>query len=151
MASSPGTSSGSSALLPVVSGTAAADQKKLKRMLSNRESARRSRVRKKKHLDDLGAQARQLRQENSRILTALNLATKRYLAVEAENSVLRTQMMELSSRLQSLDDILHLLNGGFSSSHGHQFSDGFCSPWNSTYMNQPTMASADLLQYYEIA
>ncbi|KAG1368112.1 bZIP transcription factor 11 [Cocos nucifera] len=126
------------------------DRKKQKRMLSNRESARRSRIRKQKHLDDLRAQVSQLRQENSEILAAWSLATKNYLALEAENSVLRTQMMELSSRLQSLDDILHLLNGSFSTSHGHQFTDGSCNPWNPMYMNQPIMASADLLQYYMI-
>ncbi|CAL9755116.1 unnamed protein product, partial [Musa acuminata subsp. burmannicoides] len=109
MASPGGTSSGSSLLQ--TSGSeedlqALMDQKRQKRMISNRESARRSRMRKQKHLDDLTAQLNQLRKENSRILTSLTLTTRHHSAVEAENSVLRTQMVELGNRLQSLSEIL---------------------------------------------
>lgn len=152
-------SSGSSTLLPVSDEdprAAAIDQKKQKRMLSNRESARRSRMRKQKHLDDLSAQLSQLRHDNGQLLQALSLATQRFLGVEAENSVLRTQMMELSSRLHSLNEILHFLNANFSTSHGLpaceglQVADGLFSsnPWNPSYASQPIMASADMLQYY---
>ncbi|XP_010922822.1 bZIP transcription factor 44 [Elaeis guineensis] len=156
MTSSSGTSSGSSGLLLPGSEAAAFDQKKQKRMLSNRESARRSRMRKQKHLDDLRTQVSQLRQQGGRILAALNHTTKQYVGVETENSVLRTQMMELTSRLNSLHEILHFLNGGdLSSSHGllsacegPQIADGFGNPCNSVYMSQPIMASADMLQYY---
>lgn len=153
MTSSSGTSSGSSALLPG-SDAAAVEQKKQKRMLSNRESARRSRMRKQKHLDDLRTQVSQQRQQQGRLLAALNHATKQYVGVEAENSVLRTQMVELSSRLHSLNEILHLLDGDLSGSHGllacegPQIADGFGNAWNSVYMNQPIMASADMFPYY---
>lgn len=111
-------------------------------------------MRKQKHLDDLRAQVSQLRQQHGRILAALSHTTKQYVGVEAENSVLRTQMMELTSRLHSLNEILHFLNGDLSSSHGllacegPQIADGFGNPWNAVYMNQPIMASADMLQYY---
>ncbi|URD99910.1 ocs element-binding factor 1 [Musa troglodytarum] len=87
-------------------------------MTSNRESARRSRMRKQKHLDDLTAQLNQLRKENSQIMTSLTLITHHYFAVEADNSVLRTQLVELSSRLQSLDEILQCLNGNNPISNG---------------------------------
>lgn len=87
------------------------DQRKRKRMQSNRESARRSRMRKQKHLDDLMAQLAQLRKENSQILTSISLTTQQFLIVEAENSVLRAQMIELGHRLDSLDEILNYLNG----------------------------------------
>lgn len=115
MASS-GTSSGGST-------AAAADQRKRKRMLSNRESARRSRQRKQKHLDDLTAQASQLRKENAQIVTALNVTTQHYLGVEAENSVLRTQMMELTQRLQSLNEILNCMNAASSEASAELFCD----------------------------
>lgn len=124
-------------------------------MLSNRESARRSRQRKQKHLDDLTAQVSQLRKENAQIVTALNVTTQHSLGVEAENSVLRTQMMELSHRLQSLNEILNCMNSEAS-------NELFCDdgkmmmmmmtqqqqPWsNLQQQQQPIMASADMYQY----
>ncbi|XP_020573917.1 bZIP transcription factor 11-like [Phalaenopsis equestris] len=136
------TSSGSSNLLPNSGSEAEVlqalmDQKKRKRMLSNRESARRSRLRKQKHLDDLMAQVSQLKKDNGQIITTLNLRTQHYLVVEAENSVLRTQTMELCSRLSSLNEILHCIGGETQ------------SPWNFLSMNQqPVMASSDIIQYY---
>lgn len=133
---SSGTCSGSSALM---------DQKKRKRMESNRESARRSRLRKQKQLDDLTAQVSQLKKENGEIITALSVTTQQYIGVEAENSVLRTQMVELSTRLQSLNDILHCMNAN-NTSYGPQFNDSFINPWN-LVMNQPIMASIDMFQY----
>ncbi|WOL11746.1 hypothetical protein Cni_G20510 [Canna indica] len=118
------------------------DQKKLKRMISNRESARRSRKRKQKHLDDLMAQVGELRKENDRLLAAAQVATQHRRAVEAENSVLRAQAMELSRRLQSLDEILAFLN---LSSNNISTDNSFCNnPWNLMHMvnQQPIMASA---------
>ncbi|XP_009404678.2 bZIP transcription factor 11-like [Musa acuminata AAA Group] len=155
MASPGGTSSASSLLHGSGSDEglqAVMDEKKRKRLISNRESARRSRLRKQKHLDDLVAQANQLRKENSHGFAILKLVTQHCAAVEAENSVLRAQMMELSSRLQSLDDRLHNLNGNNGSNHllcdGPQFTDNIVSPWNFNYMNQPIMASSEDMLYF---
>lgn len=86
------------------------DQRKRKRMISNRESARRSRMRKQKHLDDLMAQVSQLRKENNQIITGMNVTTQHFLNVEAENSVLRAQVSELTHRLQSLNEIIDFMN-----------------------------------------
>ena len=86
------------------------DQRKRKRMQSNRESARRSRMRKQKHVNDLMAEVAQLSKENNQILTRISITTQHYHNVEAENSVLRAQMGELSQRLQSLNDILNCMN-----------------------------------------
>uniref|UniRef100_D6MKP3 Transcription factor n=1 Tax=Lycoris longituba TaxID=272140 RepID=D6MKP3_9ASPA len=102
------------------------DLRKRKRMQSNRESARRSRQRKQKHLDDLNAQVSQLRKENGQIVTALNITTQHYLGVEAENSVLRTQMMELRNRLESLNEILSIVN---------EVVDDGMRPWSLVGMN----------------
>ncbi|KAG8368208.1 hypothetical protein BUALT_Bualt15G0021300 [Buddleja alternifolia] len=128
------------------------DQRKRKRMISNRESARRSRLRKQKHLDDLMAQVAQLRKENHQILTGLNVNTQNYLNVESENAILRAQAAELSHRLQSLNDIVTYLsaNGGFVAdeepSYGMAEMAGFVNnSWNC--ISQPIMlasaASAD--------
>ncbi|XWS45470.1 hypothetical protein CRYUN_Cryun15aG0139500 [Craigia yunnanensis] len=135
------------------------DERKRKRMLSNRESARRSRMRKQKHLDDLMGQVSQLTKDNNQILTSMNITTQLYLNVEAENSVLRAQMIELSTRLQSLNEIIDFINssnGVFENDHNfdqtthhhHQINDDtFMNPWSSFSINQPIMASADMITY----
>ncbi|CAK7329660.1 unnamed protein product [Dovyalis caffra] len=155
MASSSGTSSGSSLLRN--SGSegdlqALMDQRKRKRMISNRESARRSRMRKQKHLDDLMAQVAQLRKENHQIITSINITTQHYLNVEADNSILRAQVSELSHRLESLNEIIGLLNSSNdvfvdSSTFNEPAADSFFNPLSMSYLNQPIMASADMFQY----
>ncbi|XP_009793689.1 bZIP transcription factor 44-like [Nicotiana tabacum] len=82
------------------------NQRKRKRLISNRESARRSRMRKQKYLDDLMAEMSQLKEENNQIVTNINMVDQLYLNVKAENSVLKAQMAELSHRLQSLKEII---------------------------------------------
>ncbi|KAK9286012.1 hypothetical protein L1049_025215 [Liquidambar formosana] len=156
MASPSGTSSGSSMLQNSGSEEVLQqimDQRKRKRMLSNRESARRSRMRKQKHLDDLMAQLGQLKKENNEILSSMNVSTQLYLNFEAENTILRTQMAELSQRLQSLNEIIDFVNssstGVFETDDSTQniCDDSFMNPWNSPYMTQPIMASADMFMY----
>ncbi|KAK8564323.1 hypothetical protein V6N13_005443 [Hibiscus sabdariffa] len=152
MASSSGTSSGSTTttLATQNSGSseedlqALMDERKRKRMVSNRESARRSRMRKQKHLDELTAQVTQLQKQNHRIITNINFTTQHLLNVEAENSVLRAQLGELGHRLQSLNGIV-----GFLNDDGDEPAvDSFLNPLNLPYLNQPIMASADnMLQY----
>ncbi|XP_077252686.1 bZIP transcription factor 44-like [Tasmannia lanceolata] len=122
------------------------DERKRKRMLSNRESARRSRLRKQEHLDDLMTRVGQLRKENDQIIASLNLTTQHFLNVEVENSVLRTQMIELSNRLQSLNEILECMNGAnVFETEIHQNID--MNPWNLIHLNQPIIASAEIFQY----
>ncbi|CAI8616970.1 unnamed protein product [Vicia faba] len=157
MASSSGTSSGSgsgsgSSLLQN-SGSeedlqALMDQRKRKRMISNRESARRSRMRKQKHLDDLVSQVTKLRKENQEILTSVNITTQQYLSVEAENSVLRAQIGELSNRLESLNEIVGAMNSTNAAFLEPNNSFFFFNPLsNISYMNQPIMPSSHILQY----
>ncbi|WOL12560.1 hypothetical protein Cni_G21327 [Canna indica] len=156
MASPSGTSSGSSLLENSGSEEdlhALMDQKKRKRMISNRESAKRSRMRKQKQLADLMAEAEKLRKENNNAFTLLNITKQQYSAVAFENSVLRAQAMEFRNRLQSLSEILHILKGNNISSNaflcdGSQVMDDFISPWNLRYISQPIMASADNMLYY---
>lgn len=151
MATSSGNSSGSSALQIMNSGSdqeglqQVMDQKKRKRMVSNRESARRSRMRKQEHLTDLTAQVGLLSKENNQILTSMNVTNQLYLNLEAENSVLRAQISELSNRLQSLNDIIDcidsskwLLDTEEEQDMTTQFGgDGFLNPWSNLYFNQP--------------
>ncbi|NP_001401269.1 light-inducible protein CPRF-2 isoform 2 [Zea mays] len=77
-----------------------------RRMESNRESAKRSRQRKQQHLDDLNSQVDKLRTTKQQLMVALNMTSQNYAAAAAQNSVLRTQMMELQSRLCALREII---------------------------------------------
>lgn len=125
-------------------------------------------MRKQKHLDDLVFQMGHLRKENSQIITSMSITTQHYLNVEAENSILRAQMAELSHRLQSLNEMISFLNAnnrGFEIEDMHMqqpylystplnetLDDGFFmnnSCWNFVCVNKPIMATAapDMLQY----
>ncbi|GMJ07905.1 basic leucine-zipper 44 [Hibiscus trionum] len=129
------------------------DERKRKRMVSNRESARRSRMRKQKHLDELMGQVSELTKHNNQILTSIDATSQLYLNVEAENSVLRAQMSELSTRLQSLNEIIDFINSSnfdqaaYYHPHHQINDDTFMNPWNSFSVNQPFMASADMILY----
>lgn len=144
MASSPsGTSSGSEDIQQLM------DQRKRKRMISNRESARRSRMKKQKHLSELMVQVNQLKDQNNQIVTNINMVTQVCLNVEAENSVLRAQMAELSHRLQSLNEIINCINSAATMIDDAEVNgeDDFLNPWNLLHVNQPIMASADVIMY----
>ena len=121
--------------------------RKRKRMISNRESARRSRMRKQKHLDDLTAEMIRLRETNGQIFASLRLATDQMMRIEGENSVLTAQVCELSRRLESLNGIIGFIEGNFGNSFGEiadvAFDGVIDNSWSYVYLNQPIMASAD--------
>ncbi|KAL3346017.1 hypothetical protein AABB24_024795 [Solanum stoloniferum] len=122
------------------------DQRKRKRMISNRESARRSRMKKQTHLNELMAQVNQLKEQNNQIVSNINMVSQVYLNVEAANSVLRAQMAELSNRLQSLNEIINCINSTIDETEIN-CEDDFLNPWNLLHVNQPIMASADAFMY----
>jgi len=86
------------------------EKRRKRRKESNRESARRSRVRKQQHLDDLSSQVDQLKNQKQQLSMALSMTTQNLVAVEAQNSVMQTQKMELESRLCGLGDIIYCMN-----------------------------------------
>nr|CAD1822884.1 unnamed protein product [Ananas comosus var. bracteatus] len=158
MASSSGTSSGSSSAQLQNSASSEEDlralmkQRKQKRMLSNRESARRSRQRKQKHLDELMASVNHLQKEKAQILSAIAFTSQHHALLEADNSVLRTQAVELRSRLQSLDHILCFLNGigTTAPSSDESYYAGFEASESCMRHHHPLVASAaaDMLFHY---
>ncbi|KAI9201074.1 hypothetical protein LWI28_017640 [Acer negundo] len=173
MASSSGNSSGSTQInqnsgseedLQVVM-----DQRKRKRMQSNRESARRSRLRKQKHLDELMQEVTRFTRDNNQLLTSINITNQHLMTVEAENSILKAQFHELSQRLDSLNDILRFMSnssGIFDTNHhdhdqihvgggintnfaeNNSFMNNNPMDMMMMYHNQPIMAaSADMFHY----
>ncbi|XP_054821843.1 bZIP transcription factor 11-like [Prosopis cineraria] len=131
------------------------DQKKRKRMLSNRESARRSRMKKQQHQDDLVKQVGELKKENHEIIRNLSITNQLYVNMEAENAILRTQMAELTNRLESLNEIISYINNN--SSNNYLFDDGItndaamindCGFFNPNWINQPAIvASGNYMMY----
>lgn len=146
MASSIGTSSGSGSGSYTLQNSMSEedlqrvmDERKRKRMISNRESARGSRMRKQKHLDDLMSQLSHLRNENNQILRSMSVTTQNYLNIEAENSILRARLAELRHTLQYLTQIISVLSY-------NTLIESFTADESCNYMDHPIM-TADIMQY----
>ncbi|KAF5189603.1 Bzip transcription factor [Thalictrum thalictroides] len=140
--------------LPVSSGSegdpqyVVIDERKKRRMISNRESARRSRMRKQQHLDELLNQVAQLQQENNGILQRINATAEVYVNVESENSILRAQMTELSDRLHSLNSVLRIIEevSGFSMDIP-EIPDPLLKPWQLPCPSMPITASSSMFKF----
>ncbi|TYJ09149.1 hypothetical protein E1A91_A11G121100v1 [Gossypium mustelinum] len=120
------------------------DERKRKRMLSNRESARRSRMRKQKRLQDLVQEVNALQKDNSQISEKIGVATQYYIEMQSANNVLRAQAMELTERLRSLNSVLQVVVE----------ADGYAidipeipEPWQLPCSIQPIMALVDMFEY----
>ncbi|KAG6479085.1 basic leucine zipper 4-like [Zingiber officinale] len=79
-----------------------AEERKKRRMISNRESARRSRMRKQKHLGELYSQVIRLRSVNYQLLNELNNVVRERDQIIQENSRLKNEETTLQMKLKSL-------------------------------------------------
>ncbi|KAK8493554.1 hypothetical protein V6N13_099842 [Hibiscus sabdariffa] len=78
------------------------DERKQRRMISNRESARRSRMRKQKHLDELWSQVIRLRNENHSLIDKLNHASESHDRVLQENARLKEEAADLRQMVSDI-------------------------------------------------
>ncbi|KAK9272348.1 hypothetical protein L1049_003237 [Liquidambar formosana] len=78
------------------------NERKQRRMISNRESARRSRMRKQRHLDELWSQVVWLRNENHQLIDKLNHVSDCHDRVLQENARLKEEATELRQMLTDL-------------------------------------------------
>lgn len=76
-----------------------ANERKQRRMISNRESARRSRARKQRQLDELWSQVVWLRSENQQLMDKLSHASESQERVARENVQLKQEASELRQML----------------------------------------------------
>ncbi|KAK4744208.1 hypothetical protein SAY87_010520 [Trapa incisa] len=84
------------------------DERKRKRMESNRISAQRSRLRKQKQVEELLGQVTQLQKANRELTVSINVTMQNYTEVESRNNVLRAQVIELTDHLRSLNSVLEI-------------------------------------------
>ncbi|KAG6426823.1 hypothetical protein SASPL_111057 [Salvia splendens] len=84
------------------------DERKRKRKLSNRESARRSRMKKQQRLDELNGEEGRIKEENKKLIQMIDATTNLHLDVASNNNVLRAQISELTDRLKSLNSVLQI-------------------------------------------
>ncbi|KAG7610712.1 Basic-leucine zipper domain [Arabidopsis suecica] len=85
--------------------------KRVKRMLSNRESARRSRRRKQAHLSELETQVSQLRVENSKLMKGLTDVTQTFNDASVENRVLKANIETLRAKVKMAEETVKRLTG----------------------------------------
>ncbi|KAJ8567167.1 hypothetical protein K7X08_019375 [Anisodus acutangulus] len=78
------------------------NERKQRRMISNRESARRSRMRKQRHLDELWTQVVWLRNENHQLLDKFNHASERHDQVLQENAQLKNEASKLRQMITEI-------------------------------------------------
>lgn len=106
------------------------DERKRKRMISNRESARRSRMKKQQHMDEMLKEVNELKSQNSGLSQKTDVVSQLYIGVESENNVLRAQVIELTDRLRSLNSVLQFMqdSSGFAMDIP-EIPDNLLEPW----------------------
>ncbi|XP_057763683.1 light-inducible protein CPRF2-like [Salvia miltiorrhiza] len=87
------------------------DAKRMRRMLSNRESARRSRRRKQAHLSELETQVSQLRVENSSLLKRLTDISHKYNEAAVDNRVLKADVETLRAKVKMAEETVKRVTG----------------------------------------
>ncbi|KAL8114838.1 hypothetical protein AgCh_021618 [Apium graveolens] len=87
------------------------DAKRVRRMLSNRESARRSRRRKQAHMTELETQVSQLRVENSSLLKRLTDISQRYNDAAVDNRVLKADIETMRAKVKMAEETVKRVTG----------------------------------------
>ncbi|KAG8069940.1 hypothetical protein GUJ93_ZPchr0006g43653 [Zizania palustris] len=106
-----GSDSDSDSLLDIEGGpceqsTNPSDVKRMRRMVSNRESARRSRRRKQAHLADLESQVDQLRGENASLFKQLTDANQQFTTSVTDNRILKSDVEALRVKVKLAEDMV---------------------------------------------
>ncbi|KAK4367261.1 hypothetical protein RND71_015141 [Anisodus tanguticus] len=124
------------------------DERKRKRMESNRESAKRSRMRKQQRLEKLMSEKTQLQNQNGLCHERIDSVERNYRVLDAENNVLRAQLAELTERLDSLNSLTRFWVDatGFPVDIP-EIPDALLEPWQLPCPIQPIDASSGMFQF----
>ncbi|KAI3760873.1 hypothetical protein L1987_51274 [Smallanthus sonchifolius] len=101
------------------------NERKRRRMISNRESARRSRMRKQKHLDELWSLVVWLRNENHQLMEKVNSFSETHDRVVRENTQLKEEVSGLREMVTSTNYPTLSEIGNESSNHSVSSSSDF--------------------------
>ncbi|KAK3034067.1 hypothetical protein RJ639_034292 [Escallonia herrerae] len=120
------------------------DERKRKRMISNRDSARRSRMKRQMLVQDLTNEASGLQVANNGIMEKIDESSEACRAYMEENNVLRAQATELTDRLRCLNDLLEISGVPVDVP---EIPDPLLRPWQLPCQLQPITASSGLFQF----
>ncbi|XP_074570826.1 bZIP transcription factor 53-like [Curcuma longa] len=125
----------------------AGDEKKRKRMLSNRESAKRSRMRKQQQLHDLTSQISEFKCQNDQLLLQTNMLTQQNMLLDSNNIILRYELNSLKERLQFLNSTIRMMEQISGISIDVLMApDPFLMPWQLPCPSQSIMANDGTFQ-----
>ncbi|KAI3665636.1 hypothetical protein L6452_44265 [Arctium lappa] len=85
---------------------AVVDERKRRRMISNRESARRSRMRKQKHLENLRNELNRFKTGNRELTNRLRFVNRHGQILREENRSLRSESVMLQQKLWEIRQVL---------------------------------------------
>ncbi|XP_074572602.1 bZIP transcription factor RISBZ4 [Curcuma longa] len=116
--------------------------KRMRRMVSNRESARRSRKRKQAHLADLELQVDKLRGESASLFKQLTSANQEFSEAITDNRILKSNVETLRIKVQMAEDMV--TRGTLACNLDHLLQTNLRSP-NFLDPQPPSRASPDFL------
>ncbi|XAR69620.1 hypothetical protein NMG60_11001279 [Bertholletia excelsa] len=111
---------------PCEQSTDPVDVKRIKRMVSNRESARRSRRRKQEHLAELEQQVERLRGENANLFKQFTDATQQFKDANTNNRVLKSDVEALRAKVKLAEDMV--TRGSFTPGLNHLLQNHISTP-----------------------
>ncbi|KAJ8766417.1 hypothetical protein K2173_022476 [Erythroxylum novogranatense] len=117
------------------------DEKKRRRMISNRESARRSRMKRQKHMEDLIREKAALEKKLGEDHQNYSAVWQQHVVLVSENEVLKEEKLKLDSHLKCLNQILSTYKQTPIDGEDSDLSESCLNPWEVLSSGQPIPAS----------
>jgi seryl-tRNA synthetase len=104
-------------------------------------------MKKQQRVDELIQQTSQLQNDNKVIAQKIDAASHMFVGVANDNNVLRAQLSELTDRLHSLNNVLHIAEevSGLAMDIP-EIPDGLMEPWQLPCPMYQITASSDMFQ-----